>query len=196
MTTQRQTQTNGANAQKSTGPRSRAGQARSSRNAVRHGLTTSPDWSKVTSWYRIILDDPTIEPDLLDLDPLRQAALHLAEAEAWRDRAIRAEEAHLADMASRALTQGQWSETENGALGLEDPETLRLMMKNSTDDFMRGALGVMLRASPKRPVALRKTQKQLVRYRREAEARRRKALKKWIALNSNVKKSKKNPNTI
>jgi hypothetical protein len=136
---------------------------------VRHGLTTSPDWSKVTFWYRIILDDPIIEPDLLDLDPKRQAALHLAEAEAWRDRAIRAEEAHLADMASRALTRGQWMPPKDGALDLEDPETLQLMIKNYTDDFMRGALEIMLRASPKRPVAQRNTQKQLVRRRADAD---------------------------
>jgi hypothetical protein len=195
MTTERQKQANRANAQKSSGPRCRAGRARSARNALRHGLTTSPDWSNVTSWYRIILDDPGIEPDLLDIDPMRQAALNLAEAEAWRDRATRVEQAHIADMANRALTQGQWRPLENGDLDLDDPETLRLMIRNYTDDFIVGALRIMLRASPKRPVALRKTQKQLTRYRREAEARRRKALKIWIALNSNVKNSETNPNT-
>lgn len=195
MTTERQKQANRANAQKSSGPRSRAGRARSARNALRHGLTTSPDWSNVTSWYRIILDDPGIEPDLLDIDPMRQAALNLAEAEAWRDRATRVEQAHIADMANRALTQGQWRPPENGELDFDDPETLRLMIRNYTDDFMVGALRIMLRASPKRPVALRKAQKQLTRYRREAEARRRKALKIWIALNSNVKNSETNPST-
>jgi hypothetical protein len=195
MTTERQKQANWANAQKSSGPRSGAGRARSARNALRHGLTTSPDWSNVTSWYRIILDDPDIEPDPLDIDPKRQAALNLAEAEAWRARAIRVEEAHFADMASRASARGQWVPPENGELDLDDPETLQLMIENYPDDFMRGALRIILRTSPKRPVALHETQQKLTRYRREAEARRRKALKIWIALNLNVKNSEKNPNT-
>lgn len=195
MTTERQKQANRANAQKSSGPRSGVGRARSARNALRHGLTTSPDWSNVTSWYRIILDDPDIEPDPLDIDPKRQAALNLAEAEAWRDRATRVEQAHIADMASRALAQGQWMPPENGELDLDDPETLQLMIENYSDDFMRGALRIFLRTSPKRPVAQRNKQKQLTRYRREAEGRRRKALKIWIALNLNVKISSKNLNT-
>lgn len=195
MTTERQKQANRANAQKSSGPRSGVGRARSARNALRHGLTTSPDWSNVTSWYRIILDDPDIEPDPLDIDPKRQAALNLAEAEAWRDRATRVEQAHIADMASRALAQGQWMPPENGELDLDDPETLQLMIEKYSDDFMRGALRIFLRTSPKRPVAQRNKQKQLTRYRREAEARRRKALKIWIALNLNVKISSKNLNT-
>lgn len=195
MTTERQKQANRANAQKSSGPRSGVGRARSARNALRHGLTTSPDWSNVTSWYRIILDDPDIEPDPLDIDPKHQAALNLAEAEAWRDRATRVEQAHIADMASRALAQRQWMPPENGELDLDDPETLQLMIENYSDDFMRGVLRIFLRNSPKRPVALRNKQKQLTRYRREAEARRRKALKIWIALNLNANISSKNPNT-
>jgi hypothetical protein len=97
----------------------------------------------------------------------------------------------------RALWQNLalWRPPENGELDFDDPETLRLMIKNYNDDFMVGALRIMLRASPKRPVALRKAQKQLTRYRREAEARRRKALKIWIAWNSNVKNFETNPNT-
>ena len=160
---------------------------------MRHGLTTSPDWRDVRSWYRIILDDATAEPDLLEPDPRHRAALSLAEAEARRDSAGRVEEAHLADMAERHLKRGQRSLEDLARLDLEDPETLEVLIAKETDPDMRKALRIFLETCPNRPVAMRDTLKRLTRYRRQAEARRRKALKAWIWQNTEDQKSETNP---
>lgn len=55
---------------------------------------------------------------------------------------------------------------KSGELNFEDPETPRRMIENYTDDFMTGAVRILLQSCPKHPVALRKRQKQLLRYRR------------------------------
>jgi len=73
MNTKRQRAANLAKPQKSTGPRSSAGRARSAQNAGRHGLTAAPDWSAVTSWFRIFLGDETAEPKRIETDPARHA---------------------------------------------------------------------------------------------------------------------------
>lgn len=191
MTTERQRLANKANAQKSTGPRSAAGRRRSALNATRHGLTTSPDWGSVRSWFRVILADPSAEPNLLDMDPLRRAALRLAEAEAWRDRAIRAEEAHLAEMAERSLKRGNRSILELTELDITDPEVLAFMIERSDDTNWREGLRILLHSSPNRPVGLRHTLKQLNRYRRQAEARQHKSLREWTRVTLNRRKTKR-----
>jgi hypothetical protein len=58
---------------------------------------------------------------------------------------------------------------------------------------MRKALRLFLETCPNQPVALRETLKRLTRYRRQAEARRRKALKAWIGLGTEGNKSETNP---
>jgi hypothetical protein len=191
MTTERQRLANKANAQKSTGPRSAAGRRRSALNATRHGLTTSPDWGSVRFWFRVILADPSAEPNLLDMDPLRRAALRLAEAEALRDRAIRAEEPHLAEMAERSLTRGNRSILELTELDITDPEVPALMIERSDDTNWREGLRILLHSSPNRPVGLRHTLKQLNRYRRQAEARQHKSLREWTRVTLNRRKTKR-----
>lgn len=91
MTTKKQTAANKANAQKSSGPKSAAGKARSAQNAVKHGVTGRPDWSMVTRFYRMIVEDSTALPDPFSSDPRSRAALALAEAEASFRRAAEAE---------------------------------------------------------------------------------------------------------
>ena len=126
VVTDRQVAANKANARKSTGPKSTVGKEASARNATRHGLNTSPAWKDVTSWYKIILDDPEAVPDVLTSNNIERAALVLAEAEAVRERATRMEENYF--------------------------------VFASKDTSLR----------------------KLSRYRRQSEARRRKALKNWI----------------
>ena len=70
---------NRANAAKSTGPKTRAGKAASSKNARRHGATGAPDPRRVASWLSVILDRPQVTPrDLLPADAAGDLALTLA----------------------------------------------------------------------------------------------------------------------
>ena len=180
MTTDKRNAANKANAQKSTGPVSAKGKAAASQNAKTHGLTSPPDWRRVISWFRIIMADPTVVPDPLSTDAVARAAHVLAEAEASRERAAQVEENHLKEMSDIALRGRERSLEELDELNLDDMETLEYMMRQAEDPDLRSALRLIKDVSPKRPAALHETRQRLRRYRREAEARRRKALADWI----------------
>jgi hypothetical protein len=182
MTTRKQVAANITNARKSTGPMSGKGKATSSKNAQKHGLTTPPDWHQVTSWYRIIMADPDAVTDALSTDGGARAALTLAEAEASRERAARAEADHLWDMSNSTLSKGNRSLADLAELDLNDIETLDFLIERTTEQDLRAVLQMMKQKSPNRPAAQRDTLKRLRRYRREAEARRRKALRAWIEI--------------
>jgi len=182
MTTDRQREANRRNAQNSTGPRSRAGRAKASQNALKHGLTTSPAAEPIRRFFRIILSDPDAQPDPFDTDPLRRAALRLAEAEARRERTEHVEAEHLADMTERALKQGRRTLLELGKAGVDDPEFLKVLIENEPDPVQRQGLRILLAANPHRSSPLLQKLKSLRRYRRSAEAERRRALRDWLAL--------------
>ena len=182
MTTRKQVAANKANARKSTGPMSGKGKAISSKNAQKHGLTTPPDWHQITTWYRIIMEDPEAVPDPLSADTIARAAMTLAEAEASRDRAARAEAQHLWDMSERMLRKGERSPEELAELDLEDIETLDFLIEQCEEPELQTVLHMIKRGSPNRPAAQRATLKRLRRYRREAEARRHKALAAWTEI--------------
>jgi hypothetical protein len=76
MTTERQIAANRANAKRSTGPKSRAGKARASQNAYRHGLTASMtmDADRVNALAREIQASMWVQID-------RAGALAIAQAE-------------------------------------------------------------------------------------------------------------------
>jgi len=106
MTTKKQADANRKNAKKSTGPRSRAGKARSAQNAVRHGLTSR----------RVVLRDESEEAwrefrheVLCDLRPLgtleTQLACRVAE-QMWRLARVPAVEGELWERARRGLLGG------------------------------------------------------------------------------------------
>ena len=96
MASERQIAANRANALKSTGPRTAAGRAKSSRNAYRHGLSRpmAPDSEagRVESLARTIVDEAAGEeqPEAARQDQLEAArALAAAQLELKRIRAVK-----------------------------------------------------------------------------------------------------------
>ena len=78
-----------------TGPVTDAGKADSSQNARKHGLNAPPDVALVCQWFNVILNnsvDDLEEPSASD--PLREAALRLAIAEARYHRALHKVDTH------------------------------------------------------------------------------------------------------
>ena len=178
---------NQTNAEKSTGPRSSAGRRRSSQNARRHGLTAPPPWDDVAKWFRLILDDPDAAPDPMEREDRLRAALRLAEAEAQLERCNQTESAHLLRMTERARDDAGLSFNDTVKRALKDPsgslsfDALNIMTKRLDDPFLSGGAKILIRSHPDRPAGLRATMHSLRRYRRSAEARRRKALTAWIS---------------
>ncbi len=171
MSSRRQIMANRANAQKSTGPRTAVGKARSAGNARRHGLTAPPEAAAVRRWFRIILDDPEAIPSPLEQDPRRRAARDLAEAEAQLELTRLAEEQNLRDC--------NWSMPCKAEI-----ETLRsrlveanLAGRDEEAEFLEHTLqqACLWRVTPEE-----RKRRTLARYRASAETRRRKALRRWI----------------
>ena len=197
MTTRKQTEANKANAQKSSGPKTTAGKSKSAQNAVIHGLTGRPDWSMVTTFYRIVLEDPNAEPDPFTQDPRLRAALALAEAMAGLRRADQAERDFLFSASAIALRKkGSLQEYLDvlAELDFEDMDTLDHFIARETDPSMKEVLKILKASSPKRPAEIKKTFKRLARYRREAASRRDKTLGHWVS--HQTQHPETNPNSI
>ena len=82
MTSQRQVEANRKNAARSTGPKTAAGRARSSKNSRRHGLYADPPADLVHAFYCLIVGDPEARITLQSRSDFELASLRLAEAEA------------------------------------------------------------------------------------------------------------------
>jgi len=194
MTTRKQAAANKANAQKSSGPKSAAGKAKAAQNAVTHGLTGQPDWTQVTRFYRIIVEDADAWPDASATDAQTRAALALAEAQASLHRAAQAEREYIFDESVRTLrkkgTVQEFVEVM-AELDLDDVDTINFLLTRKTDPEMIETLKILKKAAPNRPAARRLKLKHLARYRREADARRRKALRIWIS--EEYQKNETNP---
>ena len=174
MTSPAQIRANRQNARRSTGPRTPLGRSTSSQNAPRHGLTAAPQAGAMLSHLRAILDDPSATPESALVTPLGAAAIALATAEARLDRARE----HAATVAIRQPLQELREEIEMVADTLLDPE--------HRFDFDTQASGHRLlqrltRASARADVSELRSVR---RYLSEAEAARRKALRKFMALMS------------
>lgn len=82
MTSQQQVEANRRNAACSTGPKTAAGLAISSKNSRRHGLYAAPPADLVRALYCLIVGDPEANITLQSSSDFELASLRLAEAEA------------------------------------------------------------------------------------------------------------------
>jgi len=174
IATDRKISANRANALGSTGPKTAAGKRRASKNARRHGLNCPPEAEDVRAWYRVILDDASAEPNPIDQTSRQRAAHHLAEAEAQLRR-VRDAEAYVL-----------WEIANDGEAEGDSPHAELYEFVRAGHDFSvldaidRRMFRFILRYSDWQIADRRRRMRTLSRYRAEAEARRRKALRRLI----------------
>ena len=77
MTSKAKIEANRRNALKSTGPRTKFGKFRSSKNAFKHGLTANPDPHQTLMVFQEIIDQPNADPfmELPDRNAIRAMSL-------------------------------------------------------------------------------------------------------------------------
>ena len=119
--------------------------------------------------------------DPLALDARSRAARDLAEAEARLARCLVAERRHVVHMAEMAAQQPP-SVAKQTAKEPEETEGSLALSEWQRAQFLGVAMAKVKQVrpppDPNRPAALRQTLKTLMRYRKEAEAQRRKALRR------------------
>ena len=181
MTPARQKRAHAANAAKSTGPRTAEGRARSAGNARKHGLNSAPPWDDISPYLTLITGAAHIDP--LAQAAQSRAARDLAEAEARLARCLVAERRHVVHMAEIAAQQPP-SVAEKTAQAAKETERSVALTEWQRARFSDAAVAKVKKVrpppDPNRPAALRQTLKLLMRYRKEAEAHRRKALRRWL----------------
>jgi hypothetical protein len=131
MTSQRQKDANRRNAQRSTGPRSLEGRARSAMNAVKHGLTASRHMllsSEDTAEYEALAErlHDDLEPD----GPLEEILIDRILAATWRLLRAQRIEAGIFTFADSAL-----GAAVNRALGGDASTRLSTAFANQAHEF-------------------------------------------------------------
>ena len=195
MATDAQIEANRVNAAKSTGPRTGQGKRRAASNAQKHGLSMPPPSARVLVWYNCIVDSLKTEIGQLGQSDLQDAAMALAEAEASLERARNVEEDFLWDLAEdrhlhvhlrtiKLTTREIWWLAPNCNA---DVERILLALKQKAPDEIH-------HKTTERWTEAHVHHARLVRYRRDAEVRRHKALRAWVE-ELETRFSRTNPNT-
>ena len=162
---------------RATGPITAKGKAVSSQNARKHGLNAPPDEILVSAWFNVILnnDDDALEESNGN-DPLREAALRLAIAEARDHRAQHKLETYHKEPQS---AQYAVNVLYHHILDLIDCGSYQNALKNDplqNVEYSMQILKLMIQVAG-RERRLR------MRYLGEARAQRKKALSAWCAFN-------------
>lgn len=148
-----------------------------SQNARRHGATARPDAETVTLWLKVILDRDTLTPD--DLNPTDaggRAALQLAKAEARRLAAELATDAAIAPEPAKGSDIALFEEMYANIEDLTDAGVLDKTGTRQAHRYLRRAAKWMAKLTRKETRRL----DLLMRYEREAQLARRKALDTYL----------------
>ena len=148
MATLKQIEANRANARKSTGPKTAEGKDTSSRNALRHGLTSTRTivGNEDASEFKLLRDSL-----LADYQPANTQELMLVDRianAAWRTLRVRQMEQHLADMSidtwqakrKHIKTRTAKTDTEALTISMVEDDLWRVMHRYDTQisrDFFR-----------------------------------------------------------
>lgn len=179
--TQSITRRNQTNAQHSTGPKSEDGRARSSQNARAHGATAAPSTHEVAAWLRVILNKDTLtDQDMRPMTETGQCALELAVAEA---------RLAITEQARRDRGEEDWQAKTAYTLVKEIINNLRVLLDELPDETglisqdPDAALAAAVNSADRLKQAMAavdaKRHRLTWRYQREAQARRRRALREW-----------------
>ena len=193
MTSDRRREANRRNAAKSTGPKTEEGRRRVSQNARRHRLTLPPDREIAAEHLAALLGDPFIETRPL-AEERHALAQGLADAEARLDRVRDAEMRFLQDTFSEdrrsAHLVERWeriSETWRVVEGVSPEASRRILERHGQKPYE------IKRKEKKKTSSEGNELRRLLRYRKEAENRRHRALREWIAHLHHLRDSKTKP---
>jgi hypothetical protein len=172
-----------------TGPVTDAGKAVSSQNARKHGLNAPPDVALVSQWFNVILNnsgDDLEEPSASD--PLREAALRLAIAEARYHRALHKVDTHerepgSAQQIAMKLRQEIWDVLDDMPKNIVDgpPDPHALAYANFAINQLEELFA-----------QIGQERRLYKRYLGEARAQRKKALRAWCAFNRDENQNSRN----
>ena len=172
-----------------TGPVTEAGKAVSSQNARKHGLNSPPEDALVSQWFNVILNNcrnDHEEPSASD--PLREAALRLAIAEARYHRAIYKLDTHDTEPNSaQQVANKLFAEVR-----LVQEYMPRKISDGPADPFDLEFTEFGLRQVEKLLVEVGRERRLYRRYLGEARAQRTKALRDWCAFNRGENQNSRN----
>jgi hypothetical protein len=172
-----------------TGPVTDAGKVVLSQNARKHGLNAPPDVALVSQWFNVILNnsvDDLEEPSASD--PLREAALRLAIAEARYHRALHKVDTHEREPSSAQQLAMKLRQEIRDVLD----EMPKKIVDGPPDPHALTYANVAIKQLEELFEQIGHERRLYRRYLGEARAQRMKALKAWCAFNHDENQNSRN----